>query len=66
MKEQILRMATIICLIGIIGTVGGLEHHMFGFGRCILQSAMFMAGMVFFGNAAERQYKATRRRKAHK
>ena len=64
MKEQIFRMATIICCIGLIGTVGGLEHGMFGVIRCLMQSAMFMAGMVVFHNAAERQYKA--KRKAHR
>ena len=63
MKEQFYRALTIICCIGLIGTVGGLEHGMFGFIRCLMQSALFMAGMVFFGNAAERQYRAKRRRK---
>ncbi|MBR5305972.1 MAG: hypothetical protein IKU47_03525 [Oscillospiraceae bacterium] len=66
MKEQIYRIATLICVIGIIATTGGFEWSMFGIGRWLMQTALFMAGVVVFHNAAERQYRATRRRKAVK
>ena len=64
-KETAYRMATILCVIGIIGTMGGLEWSMFGFGRWAVQTALFFAGMVVFHKFAEAEH-TRRRRKAVK
>ena len=63
MKEQIFRAMAIIAVIGIIGTVGGLEHNMMGYGRALLQTGFFMMLAVFCHEQAEAHYRDTRRRR---
>ena len=62
-SETLYRTMAIIAFIGVIGTVGGLEHHMFGFGRCIVQSVFFMMLAVYCHEQAEAEHRATRRRR---
>lgn len=68
MKEQIFRAMAIIAMIGVIGTIGGLEHNFIGFGRCILQSGFFLLLAIFCHEQAEAAHRAARRRrrKAHR
>ena len=66
MKENTYRFMAIIAVVGVIGTVGGLEHHMFGFGRAILQSGFFMLLAIFCHEQAEAAHRAARRRKVRK
>ena len=63
MKEQGFRFLAIICLIGIIGTTGGLEWSMFGAGRWLMQTALFFVGMVVCHNTAEALHRTKRRRR---
>lgn len=62
-SEQLFRFLAVTAIVGVIGTIGGLEHHMFGFGRCILQSGFFMLLAIFCHEQAEAAHRATRRRK---
>ena len=63
MKEQFYRFLAIICLIGVIGTTNGYEWSMFGVGRWLMQTALFMAGMVLCHKAAETARRKRRRNK---
>lgn len=62
-SEQLFRFMAIIAMVGVIATIGGLEHHMFGFGRCVLQSGFFMLLAIFCHEQAEVARRATRRRR---
>ena len=66
MKATIFRALAVICLIGLIGTMGGFEWDMISGFRCFMQSMFFLAGMVVCHNTAEALNRAKRRRKAVK
>lgn len=66
MKEQGFRFSAVICLIGLIGTMGGFEWDMISGFRCFMQSMFFLAGMIVCHNTAEALHRAKRRRKVHR
>ena len=61
--EQLYRFLAMVSIVGVIATIGGLEHHMFGYGRCVLQSGFFLMLAMFCHEQAEVHRRATRRRR---
>ena len=44
---RIQKTITVLAAIGVIGTMGGYEWNQFGLGRMLLQSAGFLALMIY-------------------
>lgn len=55
MKQKICVYLTLISMIGFIGTIGGLEHNMFGFGSCLIRLFIFATLTVVFGVNTEKK-----------
>ena len=66
MKEQAFRAAAIIFFIGIIGTIGGLEHGILTWGRGLMQIIICLGGMVASHRTAEALRILNRRKRARK
>lgn len=54
-KENTYRMLTVISFIGLYATMGGIEFETISIGRGIVQAIAFIAAMVIFNKAAERE-----------
>ena len=62
-KIALFRFLTVACFFMGFGTFGSYEWGFITFGRCLLQSGLYFAGMVLFYRIAEAYYIAERRRR---
>lgn len=65
-----MKAVTVLSVVGIIGTMGGLEHGMFGIGGWLIRTAVFMflfvGSVVCTGIIEERKRARVRREQAVK